>query len=268
MPRKIYMFGEPSSNTTLMDKCFKELNLPHRAISLTYKQDSNIKSLLSEADCGGAVFEYPYTLQSQVVLDARSIEALIGDSVDTVSIEEGQLIGHNCLAIGIKALLTHEHATSAMRGRDILVIGRSFSEASSVVSAMLSLECGQIFTLGFSIPANVTTRSTTCTATAFEEALTCVGIFSTLPTKDRSFLAPLLGLIEKRHERSKTKAMVYLDTHGSQKDPAASTVRAAGWCTIMKENISAAVLAARLRVLVDQSIPYDFIRMVRRQQLY
>ncbi|KAH6887426.1 type I 3-dehydroquinase-domain-containing protein [Thelonectria olida] len=268
MARKIYMFGDPGSNTALMDKCFKELNLPHRAISLTYKQDSSIKSLLSEADCGGAVFEYPYSLQDQLVLDSRSTEALIGDSADTVSIEGGRLIGHSCLSIGIKALLTHEHATSALCGQDILVIGRSFSEASSVISAMLSLECGQIFTLGFSIPAEVTTRSTTCTPTEFEDALTCAGVFSTLPTKDRSLLTPLLGLIDKRHEKSKTKAMVYLDIHGSQKDPAASTARAAGWCTIMKENISAAVLAARLRVLVDQSIPYDFIRMVRRQQLY
>lgn len=152
MPKKIYLFEDAGSNTALMDKCFKELNLPHRAISLTYKQDFSIKSLLDEADCGGAVFEQPSSAQDHLVLDSRSAEALIGDSVDTVSIEDGLLIGHNCLSIAIKALLTHEHATSALRGQNILVIGRSFAEASSVISAMLSLECGQIFTLGFSIP--------------------------------------------------------------------------------------------------------------------
>ncbi|KAL6407111.1 Pentafunctional AROM polypeptide [Ilyonectria robusta] len=268
VPKKIYVFQDPDIDAALIDKCFNELNLPHQAVPLSPRQDSSVQLLLNEADCGGAVFDFSSTFSDQLVLASRSPEAILTGSVDTISIEDGRLIGYNCLSLGIRSLLVQEHSPSAIKGQDVLVIGRSFTEASCVVISLLSLECGQIFTLGFSVPPEITEKAVTCTTTEFEDALTSVGVFSTLSTQDRSFLAPLLGLISNRHAKSKTQALVYMDTHGSQKDAAVGVARAAGWSTIMKEDISAAVLAARLRILVDQSIHPDFLRMVRRQQLY
>ncbi|KAH7123315.1 type I 3-dehydroquinase-domain-containing protein [Dactylonectria estremocensis] len=268
IPKKIYVFQDPDVDAALMDKCFNELNLPHHAVPLSPRQDSGVQLLLGEADCGGAVFDSSSTFSDQLVLASRSPEAILTGIVDTISVGDGHLVGHNCMSLGIRSLLVQEHSPSALRGKDMLVIGRSFTEASSVVSALLSLECGQIFTLGFSIPPEITNKAVPCKTTAFEDALTSVGVFSTLSNQDRSFLAPLLGLISKRHAKTKMDPLVYLDTHASQKDAAVGVARAAGWSIVVKENISAAVLAARLRVLVGQSIHPDFLRMVRRQQLY
>ncbi|UPL02872.1 hypothetical protein LCI18_013806 [Fusarium solani-melongenae] len=55
-PTTAYFFQEQHSDASLMDKCFKELNLPHRVAVTGQKPNTLIQSLLKEPDTASVVF--------------------------------------------------------------------------------------------------------------------------------------------------------------------------------------------------------------------
>ncbi|KAF5005068.1 hypothetical protein FDECE_8484 [Fusarium decemcellulare] len=260
-PKSVYVFQGQDSDAALMDKCFNELNLPHRATYMGQTSDTTIESLLQEPTTAGGVFDQ---LSSMSNLTCQSPEALSTGLVDTVVASGGRIIGHNCQALGLKAILLQEHAPSAFENQQILVVSHSYHEARTIISVLLSLNCSEVLTLGFTVPPELSDKARPFNMKTLSESFNPAGIFCTLPSHDRSVFASLISMISKRQRK---RRIMYLDTQASIKDLAVAAARGAGWCVVTREHISAAVLVERLRVLVDQSVPYSFVRMVRRQQL-
>ncbi|KAJ3547355.1 hypothetical protein NM208_g1563 [Fusarium decemcellulare] len=260
-PKSVYVFQGQDSDASLMDKCFNELNLPHRATYIGQTSDTMIESLLQEPNTAGGVFDQ---LSGMPNVTRQSPEALATGLVDTVVTTNGEITGHNCQALGLRAILLQEHAPSAFENQQVLVVGHSYHDARTIISVLLSLSCSEVLTLGFAVPLELSDKAKPFNMKTLSDSFNPAGIFCMLPIHDRCVFASLVTMISKRQRK---RRIVYLDTQASTKDPAVAAARSAGWCVITREHISAAVLVERLRVLVDQSVPYSFVRMVRRQQL-
>ncbi|KAJ4202405.1 hypothetical protein NW759_015392 [Fusarium solani] len=87
-PTTAYFFQGQHSDASLMDKCFKELNLPHRVAVMSQKPDTLIQSLLKEPDTASVVFgqfsDFSHLATQRFDLTDSSL-------VDTVVLRDGQM---------------------------------------------------------------------------------------------------------------------------------------------------------------------------------
>jgi 3-dehydroquinate dehydratase I len=252
----------------LIEKCLRELGLPHQAVNIPKDHESPNEQLINTKDFGGAVFDIPSTIPKHIVPTIYHPEALATGLVDTIAVVDDGYVGYNCVAQGIKAILTQEYCPSAFLRSDVLVVGSSYSETASLIWALLELKCGKIYTIGFSIPSKVTQNTESCQTTAFKVGFNLVGIFSTLPVYKSRLLVRLIRVVEKFGLSSQSRPRIFMDINGQRKDPAGASALASGLNVFTREDISAAVMVARLSVLARQSVPYDFVRMVKRRQLF
>ncbi|KAM6529220.1 hypothetical protein FALCPG4_007367 [Fusarium falciforme] len=259
-PTTTYFFQGQHSDASLMDKCFKELNLPHRVAVTGQKLDTLIQSLLKEPDTASVVFGQFSDLSH---LATQGFDLTHSGLVDTVVVGDGQMIGHNCQANGLNAVLLQENTPSAFADREFLVVSNSWDEARTIISVLLSLNCSKVWTLGFAAP-NINDKLSSLNIKVLSDSFNPAGVFCMSPSHDRTILAALVTMIAGRQNK---RRVIYLDTWGSPKDPGMTAAKASGWRIITQEHISAAVLVERMRVSVDQSVPYSFVQMVKRQQL-
>lgn len=224
------------------------------------KPDALIQSLLKEPDTANVVFGQ-FSDFSHLATQHRDLTD--GGLVDTVVVRDGQIVGHNCQAKGLNAVLLQENAPSAFEGREFLVMSNSWDEARTIISVLLSLNCSKIWTLGFAASNNCDKLSS-LNMKVLGDSFNPAGVFCMSPNHDRTILAALVTMIAGRQVK---RRVIYLDPWGSPKDPGITAAKASGWRIITQEHISAAVLAEKMRVSVDQSVPYSFVQMVKRQQL-
>ncbi|KAI8649185.1 hypothetical protein NCS57_01454700 [Fusarium keratoplasticum] len=259
-PTTAYFSQGQHPDASLMDKCFKELNLPHRVAVTGQKPDTLIQSLLKEPDTASVVFGQFSDFSH---LATQGFDLTDSGLVDTVVVGDGQMIGHNCQANGLNAVLLQENTPSAFADREFLVMSNSWDEARTVISVLLSLNCGKVWTLGFAAP-NISDKLSSLNIKVLSNSFNPAGVFCMSPSHDRTILAALVTMIAGRQNK---RRVIYLDTWGSPKDPGMTAAKASGWRIITQEHISAAVLVEMMRVSVDQSVPYSFVQMVKRQQL-
>ncbi|KAI8711245.1 hypothetical protein NCS52_01500400 [Fusarium sp. LHS14.1] len=258
--RTAYFFQGQHSDASLMDKCFNELNLPHRVTVTGQKPDALIQNLLKEPDTASVVFGQFSDFSN---LASQRFDLTDSGLVDTVVVRNGQMVGHSCQANGLKAVLLQENTPSAFENREFLVMSNSWDEARTIISVLMSLNCSKVWTLGFSAP-NISNNLLSLNIKALNDSFNPAGVFCMSSIHDRTILAALVTMMAGRQNR---RMAIYLDTWGSPNDPGMTAAKASGWRIITHEHISAAVLVERMRVSVDQSVPYSFVQMVKRQQL-
>ncbi|RSL46104.1 hypothetical protein CEP51_015986 [Fusarium floridanum] len=260
-PKTVYFFQGQDSDASLIDKCFNELNLPHRVAIVGQNSEMFIQSLLEEPGTPSVVFGRHSDFSH---LAEKSPDVADRDLMDTVVVRDGQMIGYNCLALGIKAVLLQENTQSSFVDQEVLVISQSWDEARTTISVLQSLNCGKVWTLGFTTGSEMSDRFASLNMKVLHGCFNPAGIFCISPSHDRNILASLITMVAERQNK---RRIIYLDTQVSPKNPAMTAAKASGWRIITQEQISAAVVVERLRVSVDQSVPYSFVQMVKRQQL-
>lgn len=219
------------------------------------------QKILEEADTASVLFGQ-HSDFSHLAKETLGVDD--SDLMDTVVVRDSQMIGYNCMALGIKAVLLQENIQSSFADQEVLVISQSLDEARTTISVLQSLSCRKVWTLGFTTGTDIRDKLAPLDMKVLNDCFNPVGIFCISTSHDRSILASLITMVAERQNK---KRILYLDTERSPNNPAMTTAKALGWRIITQEQISSAVVVERLRVSVDQSVPYSFVQMVKRQQL-
>lgn len=275
--RDMYAIGSFRSTpqSMFMEKCFNELGLPHNVICIDRGPRGSIESVIMQPSFGGAYVNPPLT-SSVTYIPIKSDAARAIGLIDTITVDgsDGQhrFVGENATWKGIRATLTRDYVPSAYRGRAVIILASSESDASAAIFALRSLDVGTIYTVGF--------RATGPLATGLEP-LTSVQsvklveqpfvIVSALPPEKSLLVQPLL-----RHYRTNghssppsTRGKVYLDlTSGPRKGDPLTVAAQAGWTAYGIEDVNAWTTVETLRLLVGQNVPFDFVRMASPHGLY
>jgi shikimate 5-dehydrogenase len=228
--------------------------------------------MIDVSNFGGALLS-PSLHENLTILDSRTPESKSTGIVDTIAQRRGSLVGYNCLALGIKSSLLRSNLASAYLNQPSLVVASSYSDAASLMYVLMSLQCKVIYVLGFKLPITVPASIKRITKqfqkSAFDKGYAPpIGVFSALPTDKADLLPPLIRMVGQMATATK-KPRIFLDlANSSLRGGPAETARAAGWKTIMATDIIASTTVERLRILADQSVPYDFLKMVWKRGLY
>jgi hypothetical protein len=190
--------------------------------------------------------------------------------VDTIAMRNGKLEGYNCLALAIKSSLLRQNSALSYWNKSTLVVASSYIDAASLMDALMSLGCKKIHILGFKIPkelpASIARIIEPFQPKALEEGNTSlIGVFSALTADRADLIPPLIRMVQRVAKRPR----IFMDlVNGSGRGTPAEIARAAGWRTVAATDITASTTMERLRILADQAVPYDFLKMVQKRGLY
>lgn len=277
--RDLYAIGSFRStpHSMFMEKCLNELGLPHNFTSIDRGPKGSMESVLMQSQFGGASLNPPIS-SSTAYVPAISVAARAIGLVDTIAMapKDGtsgaRFIGENAAWKGIRATLTREYVPSAYRGRAAIILAGSETDASAAIFALRSLGVGAIYTVGFKASGPLATGLEPFTSIQSVKLVEQpFVIVSALPPEKSLLVQPLL-----RHYRANgrssppsTRGKVYLDlTSGPRKGDPLGVATSAGWTAYGSEDVSAWTTVERLRLLVGQNVPFDFVRMASGRLLF
>jgi 3-dehydroquinate dehydratase-1 len=278
--RDMYAIGtfRSTSQSMFMEKCFNELGLPHSVNCIDRGPRGSIESVIMQPGFGGAYVNPPLTSSASYIPSKSDAARAIG-SVDTITVTDDEtderqtkFIGENTTWKGIRATLTRDYVPSAYRGRAVIVLSGSESDAAAAIFALRSLDVGTIYTVGFKasgpLAAGLEPFTSIQSVKLVEQPFVIV---SALPPEKSLLVQPLL-----RHYRSSghssppsTRGKVFLDlTNGPRKGDPLRVAASAGWTAYGIDDVNAWTTVETLRVLVGQNVPFDFVRMAAGNGLY
>ncbi|KAH8697282.1 pentafunctional AROM polypeptide [Talaromyces proteolyticus] len=275
--RDMYAIGtfRSTSQSMFMEKCFNELGLPHSFSCIDRGPRGSIESVIMQPSFGGAYVNPPLTSSASYIPTKSDAARAIG-SIDTITVNgaDGQhkFVGENATWKGIRATLTRDYVPSAYRGRSVIVLSSSESDATAAIFALRSLDVGTIYTVGFKasgpLAAGLEPFTSIQSVKLVEQPFVIV---SALPPEKSLLVQPLL-----RHYRSSghtsppsTRGKVFLDlTTGTRKGDPLGVAASAGWTAYGIDDVNAWTTVETLRLLVGQNVPFDFVRMASGHGMY
>jgi 3-dehydroquinate dehydratase-1 len=268
-PLTFCILNGSSLSTLLFEKCFNELGLPHKCIQIERDNTRPIECMLDVPNFGGA-FLYPSLCEDLKIHGSHTSEPRSTGVVDTIAMQHGSLIGYNCLALGIRSLLLRHNSSLAYFNKMALIVANWYEDSAGLMDALLSLRCKKIYILGFKLPATLPSAVTDVLEQfqmrASEKGNTpLIGVFSALSADKAELIPPLIRMVGRTAQRSG----IFMDVvnHSGRGTPG-EIARVAGWKTIAATDITASTTAERLRILANQTVPNDFLRMVQKRGLY
>ncbi|CRG85484.1 hypothetical protein PISL3812_02539 [Talaromyces islandicus] len=278
--RDMYAIGtfRSTPQSMFMEKCFNELGLPHSVNCIDRGPRGSIESVIMQPGFGGAYVNPPLTSSASYIRSRSDAARAIG-AVDTITVvddgtggQAAKFVGENTTWKGIRATLTRDYVPSAYRGRAVIVLSGSESDAAAAIFALRSLDVGTIYTVGFRasgpLAAGLEPFTSIQSVKLVEQPFVIV---SALPPEKSMLVQPLL-----RHYRSSghssppsTRGKVFLDlTTGPRKGDPLGVAANAGWTAYGIDDVNAWTTVETLRVLVGQNVPFDFVRMAAGHGLY
>jgi 3-dehydroquinate dehydratase I len=278
--QEMYAIGtfHSAPHTMFFEKCFNELGLPHRFVSMPRGWGSTepIEPITLSPAFGGAYF-FPPLLGPQPYLHGLTDEAKSIGNIDLIRVErdggERKLIGDNKGWKAIRDVLVRDFMPSAYKSRQALVLASSADGGMSSMFALRSLNVSTIYTVGFKARGELAAGTDHFTSLAamnrVEQPLV---IISTLPPESSHLVQPLLRHFNKNpngDSSSQAKEKVFIDiSNGGRKGNNAAVAEAFGWKAYGIAEISAWTTVETLLAVVDANVPVDFIRMAGGKGLY
>ncbi|PCG96504.1 hypothetical protein PENOC_072500 [Penicillium occitanis (nom. inval.)] len=275
--RDMYAIGSfrSTSQSMFMEKCFNELGLPHNFSCIDRGPRGSIESVIMQPNFGGAYVNPPLSSSAPYIPTKSDAARAIG-LIDTITVNgsDGQhkFIGENATWKGIRATLTRDYIPSAYRGRAVIILSSSESDAAAAIFALRSLDVGTIYTVGFKasgpLAAGLEPFTSIQSVKLVEQPFVIV---SALPPEKSLLVQPLL-----RHYRSNghasppsTRGKVFLDlTSGQRKGDPLGVATSAGWTAYGIDDVNVWTTVETMRLLVGQNVPFDFVRMASGHGLY
>jgi len=276
MPKlDMYAIGNVRQNGQAMffEKCLNELSLPHQLLCIERIAPGAIERFISTPTFGGAHINPPLPASASFLPKLSNAATAVGQ-VDTVvahSTPSGKfLMGDNSTWKGIRATLTREFVPSAYAGQAALVLASQESQAAAAMFALMSLNIGPIYTIGFQAKgmaaSNVHQFRGLDDMKKMEAPFV---IISALPAEKSFIVSPLLkhysSMVKKRESG---KVFVDLSNGVRGKGDSVATAASLGWSAYGIADVNAWTTVETLRLLVGQNVPYDFVRLAAGRSLY
>ncbi|KAK5116666.1 hypothetical protein LTR62_007340 [Meristemomyces frigidus] len=271
----VYAIGNIRGQAVFFEKCFNELSLPHQLLRIERASQSSIETVVTRPSFGGAYINPPLPSTTTYLPRLSNAATAIGQ-IDTVvahSTPNGKLlVGENSTWKGIRATLTRDFVPSAYAGQAGLILASQESHAAAAIFALVSLDIGPIYTIGFQAK-----QSSSATATKIQqfrgvEDMKNVDepfvVISALPAEKSFIVSPLIKHYTRRPVRHREKIFVDLSGGGGRgKGDSVAVARFLGWSAYEATDINAWTTVETLRLLVGQNVPFDFVRLAAGRSL-
>jgi 3-dehydroquinate dehydratase I len=277
MPKQeFYGIGSVRSTIQAMffEKCFNELSLPHRFISVTKCSEESVDAMIKRPNFGGA-YSNPPLPTSRLTITRLSDAARATGLVDTIVVRsEGShrtLLGENATWKAIRATLSRDFVPSAYSSRSALLLASTESDAAAAIYALKSLGIGLICTIGFKARGPLAKDlSPVKTIDDLKQLGHPLVIISALPGEKSRLVRPLLKHYSSgARQPGITAGKVFVDlTNGPEKGDPLEIATSLGWTAYGRAEVNAWTTVETLRLLVGQNVPYDFVRLASGRTLY
>ncbi|KAF2418784.1 aldolase [Tothia fuscella] len=270
MPRlDFYGIGSYRSTVQAMfiEKCFNELSLPHHFLSIERAARDSVEDIIRRRNFGGAYINPPLPASAPYLRHLSDAARAIGQ-IDTIVVKNGNLeqafVGENATWKGIRATLSRDFVPSAYSNRAALLLSNAESDAAAAIFALKSLGIGPIYTIGFKASGPL---SSGVSAVRGVEDLKQLehpfAIISALPADKSLGVVPLLRHYSgSGRQPGFTAGKVFVDlANGPRKGDPMAVASSLGWRTFGAADVSAWTTVERMRLLVGQNVPYDFVRL-------
>ena len=274
--RELYAIGNIQSTpqSAFFEKCFNELGLPHRFSCINRSPQVCAEAFVMQPNFGGAYINPPLPSPQSYISSLTNAVQCIGH-LDTILVRhegnEKTLIGDNAMWKGIRATLTRDFVPSAYQERTALVVSSSEADAAPAIFALRSLSIGTICTVGFKAHGPLAAGLEPFTSI---DSVKKVGqpfvIISALPPEKSLLVQPLL-----RHYSASDKptihsgGRIFVDlANGPRIGNPLAVAATSGWTAYDIADVSAWSTVETLRLLVSQTVPFDFVKMASGRDLY
>lgn len=276
--RDMYAIGSfhASPHSMFIKKCFNELGLNHNFSCIDRGPRDSIEAIVMHPNFGGAYINPPLANSTLYIPSVSDAAQTIG-SIDTITVqgtdENRNLVGENASWKGIYATLTRDYVPSAYRGRVAIILSNSEDEASAAIYALKNLNIGTIYTVGFR--ANSGPLATELEPFTSIQSVKHVEqpfvIVSALPAEKSILVQPLLRHYSANGRSSPrtTRGKVFMDlATGPRKGEPLEVATNAGWSAYGAADVDTWTTVETLRMLVNQNVPFDFVRMASGRGFY
>jgi 3-dehydroquinate dehydratase-1 len=266
----IYTLGHAHVDppATFFEKCFNELGLPYNHFHIEQLSEGLLEAITNQPRFGGAIVHPP--LHQKPAFLTCTDAATTTSVIDTLTISKGFVYGENASAKRIRTCLICDYAPSAFLDQAVVLIANTFNESSSAIYALRQLKCGSIYTVGFEAPPGIYENVVHCQSLGFIEQSSASPfvVISAIPSEHSQLVTPLLRLITK-HPQIRRKGRAFLDlANGFSRGIPADVAASGEWTIVSTAEIAAWTLVEKLKILLGQSIPYDFVRMASLRGMY
>lgn len=270
MPKlDIYGIGTYKSTTEAIffEKCFNELSLPHQFVFVEKDSKGSVEAIIRSPNFRGAYINPPLAASTSYLHSLSTAAKAVGQ-VDTllVSSRNGELtlVGENASWKGVRATLTRDFVPSAYSGRAALVLASAESDAAASIFALRSLRIGPIYTTGFRMQGSLVSEVQPIRSVEDVKRLQHpFAIVSALPARKSLLVGPLLRhySVDSRSPGA-TAGKVFVDlANGPKKGDPLAVAASLGWRAYGSAEVAAWTTVERMRLLVGQNVPYDFVRL-------
>lgn len=272
----MYAIGNVSSNSQAMflEKCLNELSLPHQLRCMESLPPESVVRLVDQKNFGGAYLNPPLSAATRHLPDRTDAAAAIGQ-VDTILVRHDSqgksLMCDNATWKGIRATLTRDFVPSAYARRPALVLASAESQAAAAIYALVSLDVGPIYTIGFKGNGP---------STAHIQQFRGVGdmkkvddpflIISALPPAKSLVVSPLLKHYSSSSMQSQRSGKVFLDLSNGIRGKGDSVDVAAnlGYQSYGIATVNASTMVETLRVLLGFNVGFGFVTLASGRSLF
>ena len=272
----MYAIGNVSSNGQAMflEKCLNELSLPHQLRCMQSLSPESIVSLIDQQNFGGAYLNPPLSAATPNLPNSTDAAAAIGH-IDTIVMRPDahgkSLMCDNATWKGIRATLTRDFVPSAYAKRSAVVLANNEAQAAAAIYALLSLDIGPIYTIGFkgSGPPSAHIQQFRGVDDMKKVDDPFVIISALPPTK--SFIAsPLLKHYSNSSRRSQRSGKVFLDLSNGIRGKGDSIDIAAnlGYQSHGIATVNAYAMVETLRVLLGFNVGFGFVTLASGRSLF
>lgn len=272
----MYAIGNVSANGQAMflEKCLNELSLPHQLRSMENLPPESIVKLLDQQNFGGAYLNPPISAATPQLPNTTDAAAAIGQ-VDTILVRDEangkSLMCDNATWKGIRATLTRDFVPSAYAQRPALILANTESQAAAAIYALLSLDAGPIYTIGFKgngpASAHIQQFRGVEDMKKFDDPFV---IISALPPAKSLVVSPLLKHYSSSSRRSQHAGKVFMDLSNGIRGKGDSVDIAAnlGYQSYGIATVNASAMVETLRVLLGFNVGFGFVTLASGRSLF
>lgn len=272
----MYAIGNVSANGQAMflEKCLNELSLPHQLRSMARLPPESIVHLVDQQKFGGAYLNPPLSAATPHVPRTTDAAAAIGQ-IDTILMQPEpygrSMMCDNATWKGIRATLTRDFVPSAYAQRPALVLANAEAQAAAAIYALVSLDVGPIYTIGFKGkgPASAQIQQFR-SVEDMKRVDDPFVIISALPPAKSLVVSPLLKHYSSNSRRSQCSGKVFLDLSNGIRGKGDSVDIAAnlGYQSYGNATVNAAAMVETLRVLLGFNVGFGFVTLASGRSLF
>ena len=272
----MYAIGNVSANGQAMflEKVMNELSLPHQLHCMESLPSESVVRLIDQQNFGGAYLNPPLSAAMPYLPSITEAAAAIGQ-VDTILMHPEphgrSLMCDNATWKGIRATLTRDFVPSAYAQRPALVLANAEAHAAAAIYALVSLDVGPIYTIGFQgkRPPSAHIRQFRSVEDMKKVEDPFVIISALTPAKSL-VVSPLLKHYSSSSRRSQYSGKVFLDLSNGIRGKGDSVDIAAnlGYQSYGITTVNAAAMVETLRLLLGFNVGFGFVTLASGRSLF